>query len=299
MEVNFGEIIKQIREERGFTLKEAAGTAISPNNLSKFEKGITTIKVDTFFEILNNLRIHDPSSWTMLIVRYLHQNSSLSKIEKVRRQTPTKSLEIAETYEFDRYLTDIIFTQSLGINVNKENLSDKDWDILNRVKTTLFSLDYWFCEEYVLFSILTRFFDFPTETLQQIEKTALGLLKETFVDIRQKRELLGTLSSIIRTYSRNGHYQLAQSLVDKIEIFRLKNLLFNKELFVEAFLGIKMQECYNLLRQDKKEGIELATQILSYLDRRNGLFLDQSHFQERDIFYQQVKMLNKTGIDLP
>ena len=72
-----------------------------------------------------------------------------------------------------------------------------------------------------------------------------------------------------------------------------------KEVLVDLFITIKMQECYNLLRQDKKEGIELATQILSYLDSRNGLFLDQAYFNIRDTFYQQVKMLNKTGIDLP
>lgn len=70
MEINFGEIIKQIREERGFTPKEAAGTAISPNNLSKFEKGITTIKIDTYFKILENLKIHDPYDVTMLLSRY-------------------------------------------------------------------------------------------------------------------------------------------------------------------------------------------------------------------------------------
>ena len=67
----------------------------------------------------------------------------------------------------------------------------------------------------------------------------------------------------------------------------------------DLFITIKMQECYNLLRQDKKEGIELASQILSYLDSRNALFLDQAYFNIRDTFYQQVKMLNKTGIDLP
>ena len=35
MEINFGSVIKQIREERGFTLKEAAGTAISLKKASQ------------------------------------------------------------------------------------------------------------------------------------------------------------------------------------------------------------------------------------------------------------------------
>lgn len=297
MEVNFGEIIKQIREERGFTLKEAAGTAISPNNLSKFEKGITTIKVDTFFEILNNLKIFDPTDITMLIVRYQFQDSSLSEFEKTRYKTPTKNLDFIETLGLDTYLSDSMYI--LSLNVSKENLTDRDWTILNRAKTSLFHLNYWLPQDYTLFSSLTRFFDISRETLQQISKTALALLEEPFIDIKKQRDLLLTLSSIIRTYSRNGHYQLAQNLVDKIELFRIKNFHYAKEVLLDSFLHIKMQECYNLLRQEKEEGIELATQILSYLDNRNSLFLDQTYFNHRDIFYQQVKMLNKTGIDLP
>lgn len=125
------------------------------------------------------------------------------------------------------------------------------------------------------------------------------MLEETFVDFKQKRELILTLSDIIRTYSRNGHYQLAQNLVDKIDVYRIKELHPLKVVLQEAFFIIKMQECYNLLRQDKKEGIKLASQILAYLDSLNGLFLDQTISQFRDIFYQQVKMLNKTGIDWP
>lgn len=297
MEVNFGEIIKQVREERGFTLKEAAGTAISPNNLSKFEKGITTIKVDTFFEILNNLKIYDPYNVTMLIMRYQFQNPSLSEFEKTRYKTPTKNLDFIETLGLDTYLSDSMYI--LSLNVSKENLTDRDWTILNRAKTALFHLNYWLPQDYTLFSSLTRFFDIPRETLQQISKTALALLEEPFIEIKQQRELLLTLGSIIQTYSRNAHYQLAQDLVDKIESYKMKKFYNLKDVLVDLFTTIKIQECYNLLRQDKKEGIELATQILSYLDSRNSLFMDQVYFSLRDIFYQQVRMLNKTGIDWP
>lgn len=299
MEVNFGEIIKQIREERGFTLKEAAGTAISPNNLSKFEKGITTIKVDTYHKILENLKIYDPYDITMLLMRYQYQNPLFSEFEKTKSTTPTKAVEFLKTLDVDTHFANYFYIKSLGLYRNKESLLKEDWTILNRAKTTLFHLNYWLSQDYVLFSLLTEYFDFPTETLQQIEKTALDLLEEPFIDIKQQRDLLMTLSLIIRSYSRNGHYQLAQNLVDKIELYRIKEFNYLKEVLLESFLLIKMQECYNLFRQDKKEGIELATQILAYLDRQNSLFPDQTLFQVRDTFYQQVKMLNKTGIDFP
>ena len=62
MEFNhYGEIIHKIRQDRNMSLKEAAGDAITPNNLSRFEKGLATVKVDTFFEILSkfNLDVED------------------------------------------------------------------------------------------------------------------------------------------------------------------------------------------------------------------------------------------------
>ncbi len=58
MESNYyGEIIYKIRQDRNMSLKEAAGDAITPNNLSRFEKGLATVKVDTFFKILDRFNL--------------------------------------------------------------------------------------------------------------------------------------------------------------------------------------------------------------------------------------------------
>ena len=54
---HYGEIIHKIRQDRNMSLKEAAGDAITPNNLSRFEKGLATVKVNTFFEVLNNFNL--------------------------------------------------------------------------------------------------------------------------------------------------------------------------------------------------------------------------------------------------
>ena len=159
MEINFGSVIKQIREERGFTLKEAAGTAISPNNLSKFEKGITTIKVDTYFKILENLKIHDNHDVIMLLTRYQYQDPSLPEAIKTGFTTQTKILELIQILESDTYFTDHAYIQSLGMFRNKENLLKEDWTILNRAKTALFHLNYWLPKDYTLFALLVEYFD--------------------------------------------------------------------------------------------------------------------------------------------
>ena len=53
---HYGEIIHKIRQDRNMTLKEAAGNAITPNNLSR-RKGLASVKVGYFFEILSKLNL--------------------------------------------------------------------------------------------------------------------------------------------------------------------------------------------------------------------------------------------------
>ena len=173
MEINFGSVIKQIREERGFTLKEAAGTAISPNNLSKFEKGITTIKVDTYFKILENLKIHDTHDVIMLLVRYQYQDPSLSEAIKTGFTTQTKILELIQILESNTYCTDCAYIQSLGMFRNKENLLKEDWIILNRAKTALFQLNYWLPLDYTLFALLVNILTFLQKHFNKLQKQLL------------------------------------------------------------------------------------------------------------------------------
>ena len=54
---HFGEIVYKLRQDRNKTLKEAAGDTITPNNLRRFEKGLASVKVDTFFEILSRFNL--------------------------------------------------------------------------------------------------------------------------------------------------------------------------------------------------------------------------------------------------
>lgn len=46
---HYGEIIQRIRQDRNMSLKEAAGDAITPNNLSRFEKDSLLLKLIHFF----------------------------------------------------------------------------------------------------------------------------------------------------------------------------------------------------------------------------------------------------------
>ena len=108
----------------------------------------------------------------MLLVRYQYQDPSLSEAIKTGFTTQTKMLEWIQILESNTYCTDYAYIQSLGMFRNKENLLKEDWIILNRAKTALFQLNYWLSLDYTLFALLVEYFDFPTETLQQIAKNS-------------------------------------------------------------------------------------------------------------------------------
>ena len=76
---HYGEIIQKIRQDRNMTLKEAAGDAITPNNLSRFEKGLTSIKVDTFFEILSRFNLGEVDYAEVLHI----QNDGSQRVKQI------------------------------------------------------------------------------------------------------------------------------------------------------------------------------------------------------------------------
>ena len=91
---HYGEIIHKIRQDRNMSLKEAAGDAITPNNLSRFEKGLATIKVDTFFEILNKLNLAAEDYSEVLNIPDEEAQRAKQVIVAMNKQDLTKARQI-------------------------------------------------------------------------------------------------------------------------------------------------------------------------------------------------------------
>ena len=91
---HYGEIVYKIRQDRNMSLKEAAGDAITPNNLSRFEKGLATIKVDTFFEILNKLNLAAEDYSEVLSIPDEEAQRAKQVIVAMNKQDLTKARQI-------------------------------------------------------------------------------------------------------------------------------------------------------------------------------------------------------------
>lgn len=302
MEFNhYGEIIHKIRQDRNMTLKEAAGDVITPNNLSRFEKGLSSIKVDTFFEILSRFNLDEIDYAEVLHIK--NENSKRVKqiLNALSKNDRTKAIQIlGKKSDWGNIIE--YYTLKLGI-LNQENEMDKltpdQVEAINYLINYIFSLDTLYIRDFTIIEILLQFNiqSFELKFLEYIEKLILKGLEDSNNNEYFYRRYAMTGLFLIRTYSRYGYYDKAEKLIYKLNIIITQEFAYEFAIF-PLFL-LKMYEVYNLLRQDNPKAIERANTVIHYMDAQNDLFPLAYLFETKNLFIQDVQRLNKTGIPFP
>ena len=298
---HYGEIIQKIRQDRNMTLKEAAGDVITPNNLSRFEKGLSSIKVDTFFEILNRFNLDEIDYAEVLHI----QNDGFQRVKQIlnalSKNDRTKAIQIlGKKSDWGNIIE--YYTLKLGI-LNQENEMDKltpdQVEAINYLINYIFSLDTLYIRDFTIIEILLQFNiqSFELKFLEYLEKLILKGLEDSNNDEYFYRRYAMTGLFLIRTYSRYGYYDKAEKLIYKLNIIITQEFAYEFAIF-PLFL-LKMYEVYNLLRQDNPKAIERANTVIHYMDAQNDLFPLAYLFETKNIFIKDVQRLNKTGIPFP
>lgn len=298
---HYGEIIQKIRQDRNMTLKEAAGDVITPNNLSRFEKGLSSIKVDTFFEILNRFNLDEIDYAEVLHI----QNDGFQRVKQIlnalSKNDRTKAIQIlGKKSDWGNIIE--YYTLKLGI-LNQENEMDKltpdQVEAINYLSNYIFSLDTLYIRDFTIIEILLQFNiqSFELKFLEYLEKLILKGLEDSNNDEYFYRRYAMTGLFLIRTYSRYGYYDKAEKLIYKLNIIITQEFAYEFAIF-PLFL-LKMYEVYNLLRQDNPKAIERANTVIHYMDAQNDLFPLAYLFETKNMFIKDVQRLNKTGIPFP
>ena len=298
---HYGEIIQKIRQDRNMTLKEAAGDVITPNNLSRFEKGLSSIKVDTFFEILSRFNLDEIDYAEVLNI----QNDGSQRVKQIlnalSKNDRTKAIQIlGKKSDWGNIIE--YYTLKLGI-LNQENEMDKltpdQVEAINYLINYIFSLDTLYIRDFTIIEILLQFNiqSFELKFLEYLEKLILKGLEDSNNDEYFYRRYAMTGLFLIRTYSRYGYYDKAEKLIYKLNIIITQE--FACEFAIFPLFLLKMYEVYNLLRQDNPKAIERANTVIHYMDAQNDLFPLAYLFETKNIFIQDVQRLNKTGIPFP
>ena len=298
---HYGEIIQKIRQDRNMTLKEAAGDVITPNNLSRFEKGLSSIKVDTFFEILSRFNLDEIDYAEVLHI----QNDGSQRVKQIlnalSKNDRTKAIQIlGKKSDWGNIIE--YYTLKLGI-LNQENEMDKltpdQVEAINYLINYIFSLDTLYIRDFTIIEILLQFNiqSFELKFLEYLEKLILKGLEDSNNDEYFYRRYAMTGLFLIRTYSRYGYYDKAEKLIYKLNIIITQE--FACEFAIFPLFLLKMYEVYNLLRQDNPKAIERANTVIHYMDAQNDLFPLAYLFETKNMFIKDVQRLNKTGIPFP
>ena len=299
---HYGEIIHKIRQDRNITLKEAAGDAITPNNLSRFEKGLATVKVDTFFEILSRLyldeedyvevfHIQDDGAQRMRQIGIaLHKNDRMKARQILGKKSEWRNI-------IDYYIIKLFI-------LNEENKMDEltpdKVEAINYLVNYIFSLDTLYIRDFNVIEILLMLDIqcFELKFLEYLEKIIIkGLEDDKYVTEHFYRRYANTGRHLVRTYSRYGYYDKAEKLIYKLKIIISEKFIYESLIYLLFYLNI--YEVYNLLRQNNPKGIERAKAVIHYMDAQNDLFPLAIIFETKTKFIQEVQRLNKTGIPFP
>lgn len=301
---HYGEIIQKIRQDRNMSLKEAAGNSITPNNLSRFEKGLATVKVDTFFEILSkfNLDVED-----YIEVLHIHDEDGqrakqfLNAIFKLD-QTKAKQIlgkksdwgNILEYYTLKLFLANHVHKNKM------DELTPDELEAINYLINYIFSIDTIYIRDFIIIEALLEFNEqlFELKFLEYLEKLIIkGLEEAKYRTENSTRRYASTGKLLIRAYSRYGYYDKAEKLIYRLKIILSQEVSYETSL-LPLFI-INIYEVYNLLRQNNPKAIELANTVIHYMDAQNELFPLAWMFEIKNTFIQDVQLLNKTGIPFP
>lgn len=299
---HYGEIVYKIRQDRNMSLKEAAGDAITPNNLSRFEKGLATVKVDTFFEILFRLNL-DPADYTEVLhiqnedsQRVIQFQNAFSKkdMTKARQILGKKSdwTNAIEYYEVKLYT----YNQAKKLDEFTPDELETVHYLIDYISSidTLYIRD--FCIITNLLQLNAQFFE--VQFLEYLENLVVEGLEEVKYTTMDFGHIYAHCSvNLVRAYSRYGYYDKAEKLIYKLKLILSQEV--HAIISINLLFLLNVYEVYNLLRQNNPKAIERANILLHYIDAQNDLFPLSHMYTWKNEFIKDVQRLNKTGIPFP
>ena len=299
-----GKIFKQIREERGIKLKDAAGTAISARTLIRFEADETSVSLEVFEQLLKNIGIcyQDYFSEYLPLVE-IDQSGFITearRLEALGTFTAIKSLAIKTLQNEDISMaTRLYIEQCLSIigetdgpqiirdnrKIVLEHLRSIDKYTVNELFTLTFILrsikEDEFSVEFVRRIIHENFKPFQTDNLFSTDKGERSLL---------------LLNSAIALLSRSGFVEEAEEYCLKaIEL--LKEHYNNVTHFMFHLLTFNYILAQIQLKLNKPEGVELANKCIRHIDAQIALTNLLGDSLTRDRLVKMFYDRNKTGID--
>jgi len=299
-----GRVLKKLREERGYKLKDVAGDVISTRTLMRFEADETSISISIFEKLLDNLNINYLDYFTFYLDNTDSETTEFAnKLQKLLQSGSSSKLVNECKKELKK--KDIDFSKRLTILIYLNNiLWDKDKELFeeNRrlIKDRIDSLDKLGSDEiYGLFILIYSSLkgDYSVEYIERvIEDCFKNIPVRNYLSKYMSAAYCDLLKVALSFLVRAGYYELAEKRCkETLKLFNENPLLINRAAFSKEVVAI-MATLY--LRQNKEEGVILANKILKYEDIVAEITGDSYYRQVRDVTYEAYCKVNNTGIDI-
>ena len=299
-----GSIFKKLREERGYKLKDVAGDVISTRTLMRFESDETSISIAIFEKLLENLDINyldyftfyldntdsETTEFTNSLLKLLQSGSSSKLVNECKKELKKKNIGLSERIDIltaiqgagwqeDRELFD---NNKRIIREKIESTNKLGWNEIGGLKLLINSASR---EEYSV-----EYID------RIIEECLQNIPARNYLSLCAGWIYCNLLISSLAFLSRNGYYELVEKRCkEAIELFDEQSLLIDK---MNYYIEVMRILATVYLRQNKKEGIELANKVLKYRNIVAETIDDALYKNVRDAIYKNFCEVNKTGIDI-
>ena len=299
-----GRVLKKLREERGYKLKDVAGDVISTRTLMRFEADETSISISIFEKLLDNLNINyldyftfyldntdsETTEFANRLQKLLQSGSSSKLVNECKKELKKKDID------FSKRLTILIYLNNILWDKDKELFEENRRLIKDRID----SLDKLGSDEiYGLFILIysSSKGDYSVEYIERvIEDCFKNIPVRNYLSKYMSAAYCDLLKVALSFLVRAGYYELAEKRCkETLKLFNENPLLINRAAFSKEVVAI-MATLY--LRQNKEEGVILANKILKYEDIVAEITGDSYYRQVRDVTYEAYCKVNKTGIDI-
>ena len=299
-----GRVFKKLREERGYKLKDVAGDVVSTRTLSRFENDETSLPIATFEKLLKNCGLVsfdylayyvdnteiETTAFAKRMQSYIESGSSAEIVNECMKELKKSDIKFAERLDVLNFMQLIEWEGSSELFEENKRIVREKIELSNK-----------FCwiEMSGIFNLISFASknDYSVEYIDRVIEDCLQTIStknlfSRYLSVIYCDVLLASLSFL----SRNGYYELAEKRCkDTLKLFNELPILLNKALYSRDVVGI-LSKVY--LRQNKKEGVNLANICLEYDNIVVEITDSPLYKYIRDSTYESSCKLNKTGIDI-
>ena len=265
----FGKIFKVIRESKNMSLKEAAAGDISVAQLSRFERGVSGITLDSFYCCLKNMAV-SLDEFQYVYHNYIEADDALfsKKVADAYQENNVVKLQsilasseaLAEKFpEKKNYRLNTIVVRAVLSSCSPDfQISKKDIEFLTDY---LFSVEEWGRYELWLF---TNSVDLLT--LETLETFASEMINRTqfYNDLPEnRRRIIKMLLNVISVCIEGNHLQVAMRFLNYLDHSKIPETDLYERMLIKYHRALYS---YKVGNSHALSDIEQCLTFLEFLD---------------------------------